>query len=141
MPKRNAFTLVEIILVVMIIGLLAALVLPRLVGRGEQARMSAAMAQISSFKTALSGFESDCFRFPTTTEGLDALVSKPTGLAEGANWQRYLDENAIPADPWGNEYIYRSPGTVNTDGYDLLSPGPDGKEGTDDDVGNTTRRP
>jgi len=137
--RRNAFTLVEIILVVVIIALLATLVLTRLTGRAEQARVAAATAQVSSFKRAIGEFEMDCGRYPTTAEGLRALVERPSGLSEGAKWRRYLDDHSIPKDPWGFEYVYRCPGSVNTDGFDLLSPGPDGKEGTDDDVGNTRR--
>ena len=141
MRKTNAFTLMEMILVVVIIGLLAALVLPKVVGWGEKTRKTAALAQVSSLKTALGGFERACGRFPTTAEGLRALIEKPAALPEGSQWERFLDESIVPNDPWGREYVYRCPGTVNTDGYDLLSLGPDGQEGTDDDVGNTRRRP
>ena len=136
MRKSNAFTLIEIILVVVIIALLATLVLTRIAGRGKQARIAAAKAQTSIIKTALNSFELDCGRFPTSTEGLGALIQKPVDLGESANWQRYLDESRIPLDPWGHEYLYRCPGAVNTDSYDLYSMGPDGKEGTDDDIGN-----
>jgi general secretion pathway protein G len=138
MRRLTAFTLMEMILVVVIIGLLAALVLPRVVGWGEKARIAAAKAQIGSFKTALGGFERAVGRFPSTSEGLRALIEKPPNLPEGVEWERFLDESVIPQDPWAGEYVYRSPGAVNPD-YDLFSRGPDGQEGTDDDIGNTRR--
>lgn len=139
MNRSRAFTLIEIILVVVIIALLATLVLPRVTGRSEQAKRAAAAAQINSLKMALNQFELDCGRYPSTAEGLDALVRRPGDLPESAQWRRYLDEATVPTDPWGYEYVYRYPGTVNDDGFDLLSVGPDGQEGTDDDIGNTIR--
>lgn len=139
MPRKTAFTLMEMILVVVIIGLLAALVLPRVVGWGEKSRLAAARAQISSFKLALGKFEMTYGRFPATAEGLRALAESPAGWSEATPWERSLDDTAIPQDPWGNDYVYRHPGAVNTDGYDLFSLGKDGQEGTDDDIGNTRR--
>ncbi len=136
---RRAFTLVEVILVVVIIAMLAGIVLTRLHGHSEKARIAAAKAQISSIKTALGSFEMDCGRFPTTSEGLIALVVKPSDLTPAAKWQPYMEESKIPSDPWGWEYLYRCPGSENTTGYDLLSPGPDGEEGTEDDIGNTVK--
>ncbi len=139
MKDRPGFTLIEMILVVVIIGLLAALVLPQFIGRTRQAEITNAEAQIESFKTALGQFEMDAGRFPTTAEGLEALVERPSGLRESVQWRRYLDESEVPRDPWGNEYVYRHPGTVNEASYDLFSPGPDGEPGTEDDIGNTDR--
>ena len=124
----------EMILVVVIIGLLAALVLPRVVGWGEKARITAAKAQISSFRTALSNFERICGRYPSAAEGLRALIEKPTDLPPGTEWEPCLEDPVIPKDSWGRDYVYRHPGTVNAGGYDLFSLGPDGQEGTDDDV-------
>jgi general secretion pathway protein G len=135
--KRTAFTLIEMILVVVIIGLLASLVLPQFIGRGREAKIAAAQAQIDSFKIALNNFELDTGRFPTTTEGLQALVEKPASLGADSNWRPYLDEKKIPTDPWDNEYLYRQPGVENPHTYDLFSSGPDGKPNTDDDIGNT----
>ena len=135
--KRGAFTLMEMILVVVILGLLASLVLPQFIGRGKEAKVAVAKAQVDSIKVALSSFELDLDRFPTTSEGLAALMEKPASLAADSNWRPYLDEKKVPTDPWGNEYIYRRPGVENPETYDLFSPGPDGRTDTDDDIGNT----
>lgn len=137
--KNFGFTLVEIILVVVIIALLAGLVLTKIAGRGQQAREAAAKAQIASLKSAINNFEIDCGRFPTTTEGLGALIERPGDLGENIQWRVYLDEKKVPTDPWGNEYLYRQPGAINTDGFDIVSKGPDGVEGTADDIGNTAK--
>lgn len=129
---RRAFTLVEMLLVVTIIGILAALVIPKIVGRSEQARATAAHADLSSIKTALDAFEVDNGYYP---KNLGDLVAAP-GTAK--NWHGpYLEK--IPSDPWGNNYVYYFPGKHNSSSYDLLSVGPDAKEGTDDDVGNWTK--
>ena len=136
MKRQRAFSLIEMILVVVIIGLLATLVLPKFLGWGERGRKAAASAQVSSLKTSLQHFHLACGRRPTTEEGLEALVTRPAGLDEDVKWEKTLD-GAVPADPWGRDYIYRCPGTVNTDGFDLFSLGLDGVEGTDDDIGNT----
>jgi len=126
---RRAFTLVEMLLVVTIIGILAALVIPKIVGRSEQARVTAAHADLSSIKTALSMFEEDSGFFP---KNLQDLVTAPSNAR---NWHGpYLEK--VPQDPWGNNYIYYFPGKHNASSFDILSIGPDGKEGTDDDIGN-----
>ena len=132
-PKlRRAFTLVEMLLVVTIIGILAALVIPKIVGRSEQARETAAHADLSSIKTALDAFEVDNGFYP---KSIQDLVTAPSNAR---NWHGpYLEK--IPQDPWGNNYVYYLPGKHNTGSYDLLSVGPDGKEGTDDDVGNWSK--
>lgn len=127
--NRSAFTLIELLLVLVILAILAGIVVPKFTGRSEQARQSAAKSDITNIKTALAVFETDCGRFPTTEESLNALVSKPGDLA---GWQRpYIEK--LPNDPWGRAYIYRSPGNDGRD-FDLFSAGPDGQEGTDDDV-------
>jgi general secretion pathway protein G len=130
--QRNAFTLIELLLVLVILAILAAVVVPKFTGRTEQARVSAAKAQISMMKNAISMFEADTGRFPATEEGLKALVEKPGDLA---NWKQggYMTDNKIPDDPWGRPYIYRCPGTTGKD-FDLFSVGPDGNEGGTDDV-------
>lgn len=116
---RRGFTLIELLLVMVIISILAAIVVPKMVGRREQANHTAAVQQISNFKTMLSTYEIDNGKYPTTDEGLQALVPK------------YAD--AIPKDPWGNPYVYRCPGSNGAD-FDLLSTGASGQEGNADNV-------
>jgi len=130
--SRRAFTLVEILLVVTIIGILAALVIPRIAGTGERARVTAAQADINGgIKSALGQYEVDNGFYP---KSLNDLIQQPSNAK---NWHGpYLDPPQLPLDPWQNPYIYYYPGKHNASSYDLLSVGPDGKEGTDDDIGN-----
>ncbi len=130
----RAFTLVELMLVVTIIGILAALVVPKMVGRSEQARETAARADIASFSTALDSFEVDNGYYPKGSAGLADLVTAPR---DARNWHGpYVKE--ISKDPWGNNYIYECPGRRNPNSYDLLSMGRDGRQGTEDDIANTS---
>src|SRR3989338_7083081 len=130
--KRSGFTLVELMLVVIIIGILVAMVMPRLAGRTEQARQAAARADIeANIGSALDLYELDNGAYPTAEEGLNALLAKPQNAP---NWKGpYLKKR--PVDPWGNPYVYRSPGTHGTD-YDLYSYGRNGVEGGGDDITN-----
>jgi general secretion pathway protein G len=127
--KRGGFTLVEIMVVVVIIGLLAALVAPRLVGQSETARITAAKTQMKNFSQALELFHLNNGFFPTTDQGLAALISKPAVPPVPKNYQNggYLNAKSVPRDPWGGEYIYLCPGE-NGD-YDIISFGSDGREG------------
>ena len=132
MRNKKGFTLIELMLVVIIIGALVAMVMPRLAGRSEQAKVGAAKADISAnIATALKLYELDNGRYPSSSDGgLNALVAKPAGAS---NWNGpYLEKK--PIDPWGREYKYVSPGTHRTYDYDLYSVGPDGVEGQDDVV-------
>ncbi len=131
---RKGFTLIELLLVLVILAALASVIVPKFAGRGEQAKVTAAQVDITAIGASLDMFEIDNDRFPTTTEGLKALVEKP---ANADGWQRpYLSKQEVPKDPWGNEYIYRQPGQNNEYTYDLSSMGPDGKSNTDDDITN-----
>ncbi len=127
--KKSGITLIELMLVVIIIGALAAMVMPRLVGRGEQAKVAAASADITAnIPTALKLYELDNGIFPRTEEGLNALLTKP---ASARNWNGpYLERK--PIDPWGNEYKYKCPGAHRAHDYDLYSLGRDGTESEDD---------
>lgn len=131
---NSAFTLVEMLLVLVILATLAAIVYPKLAGRSEQARTTAAATQISSFSTALDAFEVDNGYYPKGKAGLMDLVQQPR---DAQNWRGpYLKE--LPKDPWGNEYSYECPGRMNPTSYDLISPGPDGKIGSEDDIANSS---
>ncbi len=134
MNKRHGFTLIELMLVVVIIGALAAMVVPRFAGRSERAKISVAKADVyANIAVGLDLYELDNGRYPITEQGLAALKSKPTGFPEPINWNGpYLKKE--PNDPWGIPYQYKNPGTHVYD-YDLYSFGPDGVE-SDDDIGN-----
>lgn len=135
--RRRGFTLIELLLVMVIIVVLAALVVPRFTGRGDEAKVAAATTQINSLlSTALDMYETDNGTYPTTAQGLQALRVKPSSAPEPKGWKRPYLQRDVPLDPWQNEFIYRCPGTQNPDGYDLLSAGPDGREGTEDDITN-----
>jgi general secretion pathway protein G len=131
---QKGFTLVEIMLVVIIIGALAMMVVPRLSGRSEQAKVAIARADIeSTLATALKLYELDNGNFPTTSQGLDALLRKPTDSPVPRNWNGPYVERR-PIDPWDNPYVYRSPGQHRSD-YDLHSKGKN-ENSEEDDITN-----
>jgi general secretion pathway protein G len=133
--RGRGFTLIELMLVLVILATLSAIVVPKFAKQSTRAKVVAAHTQIADFGTALDAFEVACGRYPTTTEGLYALLQAPADAADV--WQGpYLSRNTIPLDPWGGEYQYRSPGQYNPDGYDVCSFGPDGRQGGDDDITN-----
>ncbi|MEY4686393.1 MAG: PilD-dependent protein PddA [Verrucomicrobiota bacterium] len=131
--SRRGFTLVELLLVLVILGILASLVLPKFTGRTEQARITAAQTQISTFGTALDAFEVDTGSYPRGQDGLNQLVAAP---ADVPNWRGPYLKSEIPLDPWGRAYIYEFPGRINPAGYDLRSTGPDGQPNSADDIVN-----
>jgi len=135
MKKKKGFTLIELMLVVLIIGVLAAMALPRFAGRSEQARLSVAKTDITAnIAVGLDLYELDNGRYPSTEQGLNALRTKPTASPEPRNWNGPYLKRA-PIDPWGNEYRYKYPSTRKGVDYELYSLGPDSVE-SDDDIGN-----
>lgn len=129
MNNKKGFTLLEIIVVVFILSLLAAIVAPRIIGRTDDARIAEAKVQIKNFETALKLFKLDNGFYPGTEQGLEALIEQPAVGRIPAKYREggYLEQKKIPADPWGNSYIYISPGLYGD--FDIFSYGADGKEG------------
>ena len=136
-PRPKGFTLVELLLVLVILAVLAVIVVPKFTGRSQQARVTAAQADIANIEIAIDTFEIDNARYPTTEEGLAALVQQPSDLP---TWKGEYLKRGVPKDPWGNPYVYREPGRQNTTSYDLYSFGPDGQEGGGDDIDNWSER-
>jgi general secretion pathway protein G len=131
---RSAFTLIELLLVLVILAVLAAVVVPKFTGRSDDARIAAAKTDIANMGTALDAFEVDNGRYPATDEGIQALVTQPQNAPK---WKQYLQQ--MKSDPWGHPYQYRYPGQNNPSGYDLWSWGKDGRDGGGDDIDNWTQ--
>ncbi len=129
--NNHGFTLIELMIVMVIIGLLAAFIVPKLIGRVGESKIIAAKAQIELLNTSLELYKLDTGKYPSQDPGLKALITKP---AEVENWKGpYLRKNIVPKDPWGTEYIYNYPGEHGD--YDIKSYGADGSEGgTDEDA-------
>jgi general secretion pathway protein G len=127
---RKAFTLIELLVVIVILGILAAIVVPRITGRVDQAKIEATKVQMKAIKDALEQYKLDNGFYPTTEQGLKALVEKSNTPPVPTRWRQYLDK--VPKDAWDHDFIYVSPG-VNRP-FELRSMGPDGKEGTEDDI-------
>ena len=134
MRRHDAgFTLIELLVVLIILGLLAGLVLPRLLGRTEEAKRQTAEVQIRILENALSLYYADNGQYPTTEQGLQALVAKPSSEPIPPKWKGpYLEKGILPKDPWERPYIYLSPGTHLPE-FDLLSYGKDGVQGGKDE--------
>ncbi|RDE22364.1 type II secretion system protein GspG [Motiliproteus coralliicola] len=137
--KQQGFSLVEILVVLVIIGLLISIVAPSVLNRADDARIKKVQADIKSISTALKLYRLDNFEMPTTEQGLDALRVKPSLAPVPKNWKEggYLDE--MPADPWGRPYLYLSPAEFGDGEFDLYSLGADGVRGGDGqkaDIGN-----
>ncbi|MBI3416014.1 MAG: type II secretion system major pseudopilin GspG [Verrucomicrobia bacterium] len=131
--SQHAFTLIELLLVLVILGILAGIVVPKFSGKTEQAKNAAAKADISNLGTTLDAFEIDMGYYPKGKNGLNDLVQSPR---DGQNWKGPYVKEGIPNDPWGHPYIYECPGKHNPTGYDLMSMGPDGQPNTSDDLTN-----
>lgn len=135
--NQRGFTLIEIMVVVVIMGIMAALVVPKLMGRADDARITAAKQDISTIIQALKLYKLDNQHYPTTEQGLQALISKPTGGPAANNWKTggYLDK--LPKDPWGNPYQFLSPGIKGeVDVFSLGADGQPGGVGNDADIGS-----
>jgi len=130
--RTRGFTLLELIVVVTILAILAGLVLPNVIGAGDDARKQRAVADLKSIATALNLYKLDNFGYPSTQQGLDALVRKPAGQPEAKNWRKggYLQGTEVPKDPWQRIYLYVQPGQHGE--FDVYSLGADGKPGGDD---------
>ena len=125
--QQAGFTLIEIMVVVVIIGILAALVVPKVMGRPDQAKVTVARGDLKAIASALEMYRLDNRRYPDTQQGLEALVQRPPSGADNWNPEGYLGR--LPVDPWGKPYLYLAPGSKGA--YDLWSYGADGREGGD----------
>ena len=135
--KSRGFTLIEIMVVVVILGILAAVAVPRIMNNPDKARIVKAKQDIRALESSLEQYRLDNFQYPSTQQGLEALVSQPGGDPPARNWQPGGYMKRLPKDPWGNEYGYLQPGTKGE--FDLFSYGADGRPGGDGvntDIGN-----
>lgn len=137
MKKQTGFTLIEVMVVVVILGILAALVVPKIMGRPDEARMVAARQDIATLMQALKLYKLDNITYPTTEQGLQALTTKPASAPVPSNWKSggYIDR--LPKDPWGHEFQYLNPGLHGEiDVFSLGADGAQGGEGNDADIGS-----
>lgn len=137
--NHRGFTLIELMVVIVILGILAGLIVPRIMSRPEEAKQTKARIQIESLETALKLYKLDNGSYPTTEQGLQALVEAPSVGNLAKKWREggYLEKGRVPKDPWDNDYVYLSPGTQGD--YDILSYGADGEpggDGKDKDISN-----
>ncbi len=129
--NNRGFTLIELMVVIVILGILAGLIVPRIMSRPEEAKQTKARIQIESLETTLKLYKLDNGSYPTTEQGLQALVEAPTVGTLAKKWREggYLEKGRVPKDPWGNDYVYLSPGSQGD--YDIISYGADGEQGGD----------
>ena len=128
--SQDGFTLVEILVVIIVIAILATLVAPNVFQHVGRAKDSTAKAQMEMLGAAVDAYRLDNDQYPTTEQGLAALNTRPSSGPAPRDWRGpYLKKRDVPLDPWGKPYVYRSPGTANPEGYDLLTLGRDGREG------------
>ena len=132
---QRGFTLIEVMVVIVILGVLAALVVPRVMNRPDEARAVAARQDIAAIMQSLKLYRLDNQRYPSTEQGLQALVTRPTAGPQAANWKAYLDK--LPVDPWGKPYQYLNPGVKGEiDVFSLGADGAPGGSGADADIGS-----
>lgn len=126
---QRGFTLIELMVVIVILGILAAIIAPKIIGRTDEAKVTEAKVQIRNFETALKMYKLDSGTYPSTEQGLEALIQKPTVGVIPKNWREggYLEKNKVPLDPWSNKYVYLSPGAHGD--FDIISYGADGVQG------------
>lgn len=132
--KQQGFTLIEIMVVIVILGVLASMVAPNVLGNKEKADQQKAVSDIVTLENALDMYKLDNNHFPSTQQGLNALVEQPSGSPQPGNYRDNGYIRRLPQDPWGNEYLMQSPGEFGD--IDIFSAGPDGQAGSDDDIGN-----
>ncbi|MBE7216762.1 type II secretion system protein GspG [Shewanella psychropiezotolerans] len=132
--KQKGFTLLEVMVVIVILGILASMVVPNLMGNKDKADQQKAVSDIVALENALDMYRLDNSIYPTTEQGLDALVQKPNSSPEPRNYREDGYVKRLPQDPWRNDYLLLSPGENGK--LDIFSTGPDGQAGTDDDIGN-----
>ena len=128
----RGFTLIELLVVIIILAILAAVVIPRVIGRTDDAKIAAATANVSTFDNEMEKYKLDTGNYPTSDQGLNALM---TDMVQNGKWNGPYIKGSLPNDPWGHPYIYKAPGDHSPD-YDIFSAGPDGQPGTADDIGN-----
>ncbi|UJF22168.1 type II secretion system major pseudopilin GspG [Shewanella sp. OMA3-2] len=132
--KQRGFTLLEVMVVIVILGILASMVVPNLMGNKDKADQQKAVSDIVALENALDMYKLENSTYPTTDQGLDALVQKPTSSPEPRNYREGGYVKRLPQDPWRNDYLLLSPGENSK--LDIFSAGPDGQPGTEDDIGN-----
>jgi general secretion pathway protein G len=135
---RHGFTLIEILVVIVVIAILATLVAPNVFRHVGEAKSATAKSQIEMLGASLDAYRLDNGGYPTTEQGLAALQTQPTSEPISNSWRGPYLRKGVPVDPWGHPYVYKSPGDVNTNGYDLLTYGADGKEGGEGDDADIT---
>ena len=133
LATRLGFTLIEIMVVIVVLGMLAGLVAPNVFSHVGSARGTTARSQIELLGAALDGYRLDSDAYPSTTQGIEALRTEPMNDPRPRNWRGPYLRKDVPLDPWGRPFVYRSPGVANPWGYDLLSLGRDGLEGGEGD--------
>ena len=135
--RQRGFTLLEVMVVIVILGLLATLVLPRVLGRLDQAMVAKAKADVQALSTALKMYKLDNFTYPSTEQGLEALIKQPAGEPLAKNWKTGGYIERLPTDPWGNPYQYLSPGEkMEIDVWSFGADGRTGGEGVEGEIGN-----